>query len=151
MRVERRCVIDADRGAVWKIVSDPDCYPSFMSNLERWESANERPTGVGARYTVHWKIGSVPVGGLVEVVEFDDLRDLAWVGITGISLRGRIRLRDAGDGTKVTFRLSYQAPGGIFGYIADRIAVRQVGRTLADTLQCLKELVESAEAGAKAE
>ena len=144
MRVERRCVINADRDAVWKIVSDPDCYPSFMTNLERWETASEQRSGVGARYTVHWKIGSVPVGGLIEVVEFDDHRDLAWVGITGVNLRGRIRVRDAGDGrTKVTFRLSYQAPGGIFGYIADRIAVRQVGRTLAETLKCLEKLVES--------
>jgi hypothetical protein len=38
-------------------------------------------------------------------------------------------LRDAGDGqTKVTLRLSYQAPGGSWGYIADRVAVGQVGR-----------------------
>jgi uncharacterized membrane protein len=144
MRVERRCVINADRDVVWKIVGDPDCYPSFMTNLERWESANEQRSGVGARYTVHWKIGSVPVGGLIEVVEFDEDRDLAFVGITGITLRGRLRLRDGGHGqTKVTFRLSYQAPGGIFGYIADRIAVRQVGRTLAGTLKCLKGLAES--------
>jgi uncharacterized membrane protein len=144
MRVERRCVINADRDVVWKIVGDPDCYPSFMTNLERWESANEQRSGVGARYTVHWKIGSVPVGGLIEVVEFDEDRDLAFVGITGITLRGRLRLRDGGHGqTKVTFRLSYQAPGGIFGYIADRIAVRQVGRTLAGTLKSLKGLAES--------
>jgi uncharacterized membrane protein len=144
MRVERRCVINADRDVVWKIVGDPDCYPSFMTNLERGESANEQRSGVGARYTVHWKIGSVPVGGLIEVVEFDEGRDLAFVGITGITVRGRFRLRDGGQGqTKVTFRLSYQAPGGIFGYIADRIAVRQVGRTLAETLKCLKKLVES--------
>jgi uncharacterized membrane protein len=69
---------------------------------------------------------------------------VAWVGITGVNLRGRIRLRDAGDGrTKVTFRLSYQAPGGILGYIADRVAVRQVGRTTADTLKRLKALVEA--------
>ena len=143
MRVERRIVIDADRDAVWKIVSDPGCYPSFMTSLERWETANDQPAGVGARYTVHWKIGSVPVGGLVEVVEFDDKRDLAWVGITGVTLRGRIRLREAAQGrTQVTFRLSYQAPGGIFGYIADRIAVRQVGRNVADTLKSLKRLVE---------
>ena len=94
MRVERRCVINADRDAVWKVVSDPDRYPSFMTNLERWETANDQAPGVGARYTVHWKIGSVPVGGLIEVVEFDDGRDLAWVGITGVTLRGRIRLRD---------------------------------------------------------
>ncbi|HEV7581120.1 MAG TPA: SRPBCC family protein [Mycobacterium sp.] len=144
MRVERRCVIQADRAAVWKIVSDPDCYPKFMTNLERWESANDQAAGVGARYTVHWKIGSVPVGGLIEVVEFGESSDLAWVGITGVTLRGRIRLRDAGPGqTKVTFRLSYQAPGGILGYLADRIAVRQVGRTLSGTLKCLKQLVES--------
>jgi uncharacterized membrane protein len=144
MRVERHCLINADRGAVWKVVSDPDRYPSFMTSLERWESANDQPAGVGARYMVHWKIGSVPVGGLVEVVEFDDQRDLAWVGITGISLRGRIRLRDGKEGqTKVTFRLSYQAPGGIWGYIADRVAVRQVGRTTAGTLKRLKAIAES--------
>jgi len=144
MRVERRRVIDADRDAVWKLVSDPDTYPLFMANLERWESANDQPPGVGARYLVHWKIGSVPVGGLMEVVEFDDRRDLAWVGITGISMRGRIRLRDAGKGqTKVTFRLSYQAPGGIWGYVADRVAVRQVGRIAAGSLRRLEGLVGS--------
>jgi uncharacterized membrane protein len=144
MRVERHCVINADRDAVWKIVGDPDCYPQFMTDLERWETANDQSPGVGARYTVHWRIGSVPVGGLVEVVEFDDNRDLAWVGITGITLRGRIRLRDgAGGRTKVTFRLSYQAPGGIFGYIADRVAMRQVGRNVNETLKSLKRLVES--------
>ena len=66
------------------------------------------------------------------------------MGITGVTMRGRIRLRDAAEGrTKVTFRLSYQAPGGIFGYIADRVAVRQVGRIAADTLKRLKKLVES--------
>jgi uncharacterized membrane protein len=144
MRVERRCVVNADRDTVWKTVSDPDCYPSFMTNLERWEPANDQPAGVGARYRVHWKIGSVPVGGLIEVVEFDEGRDLAWVGITGVTLRGRMRLRDAAEGrTNVTFRLSYQAPGGLLGYIADRVAVRQVGRTLASTLKCLQGLVES--------
>ena len=93
---------------------------------------------------MHWKIGSAPVGGLIEVVEFDDRRDLAWVSITGVTLRGRFRLRDAGpSGTKVTFRLSYQAPGGLLGLLADRIASRQVGATLSTSLENLRELVES--------
>ena len=143
MRVERRLIINADRDAIWKVVSNPDCYPSFMPNLERWETLTEGPPGVGSRYEVHWKIGSVPVGGIVEVVEFDVGRDLAWVAITGVTQRGRFRLRDAGpDGTQVTFRLSYQAPGGLLGLIADRIASRQVGRELADTLKGLRKLVE---------
>ena len=143
MRVERRLIINADRDAIWKVVSNPDCYPSFMPNLERWETLTEGPPGVGSRYEVEWKIGSVPVGGIVEVVEFDVGRDLAWLAITGVTQRGRFRLRDAGpDGTEVTFRLSYQAPGGLLGLIADRIASRQVGRELADTLKGLRKLVE---------
>ena len=144
MRVERRCVIETDRETVWKVVSDPDCYPSFMPNLARWETITEGPARIGARYTVHWKIGSVPLGGVIEVVEFDEPRDLAWTSITGITLRGRFRLRETDDGrTKVTFRLSYQAPGGILGLIADRIATRQIGRTLTETLKNLKAQVES--------
>jgi uncharacterized membrane protein len=143
MRVERRLIINADRDAIWKVVSNPDCYPSFMPNLERWETLTAGPPGVESRYEVRWKIGSMPVGGIVEVVEFDGGRDLAWVAITGVTQRGRFRLRDAGpDGTQVTFRLSYQAPGGLLGLIADRIASRQVGRELADTLKGLRKLVE---------
>jgi uncharacterized membrane protein len=144
MRVERRCVIDADRETVWKFVSDPDCYPQFMASLERWETVSEGPARKGARYTVHWKIGSVPIGGVVEVVEFDPARDLTWIGITGVSLRGRFRLRDTEGGqTKLTFRLAYESAGGILGLIADRVAARQVGRNMAETLKNLRRMVES--------
>jgi uncharacterized membrane protein len=143
MRVERRCLVDADRDAVWKVVSDPDCYPEFVSSLERWETITEGPMRVGSRYTVHWKIGSVPIGGVVEVVEFDQGRDLAWIGITGVSLRGRFRLRDAEQGrTRVTFRLAYESAGGILGLIADRVAARQVGRNMTETLRRLRDLVK---------
>jgi uncharacterized membrane protein len=143
MRVERRCVIDADRDTVWKVVSDPDCYPDFMASLERWETLTEGPARIGARYTVHWKIGSVPIGGVIEVVEFDRARELAWIGITGVSLRGRFRLRDVDGGcTKLTFRLAYESAGGLLGLVADRVAARQVGRNMTETLKNLRRLVE---------
>ena len=144
MRVERRCIVNADRDAVWKLVSDPACYPSFVANLERWETETEGRVGRGSRYIVHWKIGAAPIGGTVEVVEFDNACDLAWTAITGMTVRGRFRLRDAGPAkTKVTFRLIYQAPGGLLGVIADRVAARQVARTLEHSLKNLKALVES--------
>jgi uncharacterized membrane protein len=144
MRVERRCVIDADRETVWKYVSNPDCYPEFMASLERWETLTTGPAAVGARYTVHWKIGSVPIGGVVEVVEFDPPRELAWIGVTGVSLRGRFRLRVVDDGrTKVTFRLAYESAGNILGLIADRVAARQVGRNMGETLKNLRKIVEA--------
>jgi uncharacterized membrane protein len=144
MRVERQLCIKADRHAVWDLISEPARYPSFMPNLERWETVTEGPAEVGSRYTVHWKIGAAPVGGVIELVEVDPARDLAWLSITGVSTRGRFRLRDAGaKGTKVTFRLSYQSPGGLLGLLADRVAARQVGQTLAASLENVRDIVES--------
>jgi uncharacterized membrane protein len=144
MRVQRQCVVEADRDTVWKVVSDPDCYPQFMASLERWEPEREGLMEKGARYTVHWKIGSVPIGGVVEVSEFDQARDLAWIGISGVSLRGRFRIRDCGDGrTKVIFRLAYESAGNLLGLIADRVAARQVGRNMSETLKNLRRMVEA--------
>lgn len=143
MRVERRIVVDADRETVWKVLSDPDRYPSFLAHLERWETLTEGPVRIGARYTVLWKVGSIPVGGIAEVVELDKARDLAWINITGVTQRGRFRLRDAGQGrTTVTFRLAYNSEGGLLGLIADRVASRWVGRSLAESLKNLRRLVE---------
>lgn len=144
MRLSRSIVVNVEPHLVWKHISDPGCYPEFMANLERWEIVTDTPAGVGARYTVHWKVGSVPIGGVIEVSEFDEPRDLAWIGITGITLRGRFRMRDAGDGrTRVSFRLAYEAPGGLLGLIADRVAASQVTRTMDETLRRLKHLVEN--------
>ena len=64
MRVERQLVMQADRHAVWKLVSDSDRYPDFMPNLERWETVTEGPADIGSRFIVHWKIGAAPVGGV---------------------------------------------------------------------------------------
>ncbi len=144
MRVERRIIVEADRDTVWTVLSDPDRYPSLLPHLERWETLTEGPARVGARYTVLWKIGSIPVGGVVEVVEFDEARDLAWINITGVTYRGRFRMRDTGEGrTLVTFRLAYTSEGGLLGLIADRVAARWVGRRLTESLKNLRRSVES--------
>ena len=81
---------------------------------------------------------------MIEVVKFDEARDLAWIGITGITQRGRFRLRDGPDGrTRVSFRMAYEAPGGLLGVIADWVSARQVGRTMTETLENLRSLAEA--------
>ena len=42
----------------------------------------------------------------------------------------------------MTFGLSYEAPGEVPGLIADRVAARQVGRIMSETLKRLKTMVE---------
>ena len=144
MRVERRVTVNADRDAVWKVLKDPADYPALLPHLQRWERVTKGPPGVGSRYTVLWEIGGIPVGGTVEVVEFDTARDLAWISITGVTQRGHFRLRDAGPGrVTVKFRLAYHSDGGLLGLIADRIAAREVGRSLSQSLKNLRRLVES--------
>jgi len=114
----------------------------LLPHLERWETLTEGPSELGARYTVLWKIGSMPMGGVVEVVEFDKARDLAWINITGVTQRGRFRLREVGPSRAlVTFRLAYNSDGGLLGLIADRVATRWVGRSLEESLENLRRLV----------
>jgi acyl-CoA synthetase (AMP-forming)/AMP-acid ligase II len=89
------------------------------------------------------RVGSADVGGLVEIVEFDEPGDLAWTSVTGIDQRGRWRLRETGDGrTRVTLRLSYGSPGGILGAVADRLSASMVARNLERSVDNLKRELE---------
>jgi fatty-acyl-CoA synthase len=140
MRIEKSVVIDASREDIWELISDPCNYPRFMSGLTRVKlKSPERPTGLGARYQVHFQIGSAEVGGLVELVECDAPADLAWTSVTGIDQRLRWRLRETDDArTRVTLRLAYDAPGGILGAVSEQVSKPMVSGTLDESLHNLK-------------
>jgi uncharacterized membrane protein len=144
MRIGARIEITAPIERVWSIVSDPRCALRFMSGVTRWEVASEEPMGLGARYRVLLRVGSAEVGGLIEVVEWDEPCELAWTSVTGIDQRGRFRLRNAPAGrTSVELRLAYGVAGsGLSGWLAERIAAPTVRGHLRRSLQQLKRLVE---------
>ncbi|HEX8087179.1 MAG TPA: SRPBCC family protein [Solirubrobacteraceae bacterium] len=144
MRVEARIQVSAPASAVWDFIADPARYLHFMAGITRWEVESEEPTGMGARYRMLMRVRSAEVGGLVEVVEWDEPRDMAWVSVTGIDQRGRWRLRERRFGrTDVELRLSYGVAGsGLLGWIADRVAAPTVRDNLRRTLQQLKRQVE---------
>ena len=146
MRVEESTAIEATPEAIWKLVSDPSQYPSFMSGITRFDIEGERETGTGARYMMRMHVGSAHVGGLVEIVEYDEPNDMAWTSVTGIDQRGRWRLREQDDGTTlVTLRLSYTAPGTFLSTIADVVSSRMVGSNLRESLERLKAKMEGTE------
>jgi uncharacterized membrane protein len=130
MRLYECIEIDAPREDVWAVVSDADQYPTFMAGVTRWNLKSGPGMGLGAR---------------IEVVEFDEPADLAWTSVTGIDQRGRWRLRELDDGrTKITLRLAYQAPGGLVGWLTDRVAARGVQANLRRAVHALKDRVEDA-------
>jgi fatty-acyl-CoA synthase len=149
VRVEETIAIDAPCEEIFEIVSDPSQYPSFMAGITRYDVESDNARGLGARYSMRMHVGSAHVGGLVEVVEYDEPREMAWTSVTGIEQRGRWRLRTNEDGTtEVMLRLSYSAPGTFLSTVADVVSARMVKSNLRESLERLKAKMEDLEMGA---
>ncbi len=144
MRVERELVINAPRENVWAYITDPANYTVFFSGITRWDVEGRQKRGCGARYRMLMRVGSAQVGGLVEVVEFDEPGDMAWTSVMGLDQRGRWRLRERGPNrTSVMFRLSYHAPGGLLGWLSDQLSAPMVRGNIRSMLENLKRHIES--------
>jgi len=154
MRIEKDITIDAPLERVWEWIGHPQDYPRWLAGITRFELEGEKDADdegdeddgevdVGSRYSMRMHVGSADVGGLIEVVECDPAKELAWTSITGIDQRGRWRLREADTGeTRVTMRFSYGSPGGITGGIVDRLSAPEVGRNISRGLKQLKAEIE---------
>jgi uncharacterized membrane protein len=144
MRVSASTQVGAPPERVWAVVSDPGRALSYMSGVTRWEVEGEQRTGLGARYRVLFRIGAAEVGGLIEVVEWDEGRELAWTSVRGIDQRGRWRVRERpGGGSQVELRMAYGVAGaGIFGWMAERVAAPTLSAHLRRSLRALKRLIE---------
>jgi uncharacterized membrane protein len=144
MRVKESTAITAPPEAVWDYLSDPDNYLRFVSGITRWEVQGEQRSGLGARYRMLMRIGAAEVGGLIEMVEWDEPRDMAWTSVTGLDQRGRLRLRELDGGrSRVEFRYQYGVAGsGIGGMISEWVAAPTLRRNLRRSLQQLKRQVE---------
>ncbi len=144
MRVAANIKVIAPADKVWSFVSDPEHVLSFMSSVTRWEVDGDRRTGLGARYRVLFRIGAAEIGGLIEVVEWEESRELAWTSVLGIDQRGRWRLRELPGGrTRVELRMAYGVAGsGPWGWLAERVAAPVVARHLRQTLSQLKRMIE---------
>jgi uncharacterized membrane protein len=144
MRVAASIEIAAPPNRIWEVVSDPARVLSFMSGVTRWETEGEPRTGLGARYRVLFRVGAAEVGGLIEVVEWDEGRELAWTSVLGVDQRGRWRVRPIRDGrTRVELRMAYGVAGsGLAGWVAERVAAPTISGHLRRSLRALKRLIE---------
>ena len=153
MRVKETTAINAPPDAVWEYLAEPDNYLRFVSGITRWEVQGEQRSGLGARYRMLMRIGAAEVGGLIEMVEWDKPRDMAWTSVTGIDQRVRLRIRVLDEGrSRVEFRYQYGvAGGGIGGMISEWVAAPTLGRNLRRSLENLKRQVEHEQLRAEAE
>jgi fatty-acyl-CoA synthase len=142
MRIEARLPVAAAPDEVWAVVSDPCVIGALSDTLLVDELEPGSKPGIGARYRALLRVGPVPVGGNVEIIEFNEPRDMAWTTLTGVDHRLRIRIRErAEDGTWLTVRFAYDSPG-LLGSVADLVSFPTVRGAIHDLLRQMVERVE---------
>src|SRR4051794_32218320 len=142
MRIERETVIAAPRSRVWDVVSRLDEHARVLAGVTRWEPLGDT-TGLGSRFDVRLEVGSAQLGSVIEINEWKDECEFAWVSVSGIDHRGRFTLRDAGRGeasshTRLRFRITYNAPGGVFGLVAGQLARPMLQGAVDRTVRAIK-------------
>jgi uncharacterized membrane protein len=144
MRICEHIDVTAPPALVWEQVSDPARVLHFFAGVTRWEVDGAQRTGLGARYRMLLRVGSAEVGGLIEIVEFAEERDLAWTSVTGVDQHGRWRLRPLpSGGARVELRLQYGvAGGGLWSWLAEQLGAPTVRGHARRTLTQLKRTVE---------
>jgi acyl-CoA synthetase (AMP-forming)/AMP-acid ligase II/uncharacterized membrane protein len=146
MRFDESILVRAPRPKVWELLRDPTRWPAvldWVTRLDPEDPDDPAEPGCRARYDMRVHVGSAEVGGLVELIEYDEQRDIVWTSITGVTQRGRLRLRDAEGGcTRVTLKLAYDAPGALLGTVAELIAAPQIAAAVRRGLESIKAEAE---------
>ena len=121
MRIEKQITVEAPPEKVWEWIGHPQDYPRWLAGMTRFDPESEPESEsdgdevrVGSRYAMRMHVGSADVGGLIEVVECDPCKELAWTSITGIDQRGRWRLREVESETRVGAPRTLLLLGAIF-------------------------------------
>jgi uncharacterized protein YndB with AHSA1/START domain len=143
MRIETRRSVRATPAEVWEVVSDPCVIGVLSDTFLVSELEPDTVPGVGSRYRALLRVGPVPVGGNVEIIEFEPPSDLAWTTLTGVDHRLRLRLRERDDGgTWLTLRFAYDSPG-LLGGVADIVSYPMVRSAIQDLLRSIIDRVEA--------
>jgi carbon monoxide dehydrogenase subunit G len=143
MRIETRRHAAATPDEVWAVVSDPCVIGALSDTLIVDELEPGTKPGVGARYRALLRVGPVPVGGNVEIIEFNPPRDMAWTTLTGVDHRLRVRLRDRSEGgTWLSIRFSYDSPG-LLGGVADVVSYPMVRTAIHELVRHIVTRVET--------
>ena len=140
IEVEKSIQITATPEQVFKLWSDYDNFPRFMSMVEEVRSLG------GDRS--HWVVKG-PAGTRVEwdsvITERAPGRLLAWRSEPGgaVDHAGRVQFAPSGSGTRVTVSMSYRPPGGRLGHAVASLFGRNPGQEMDADLQRMKSFVET--------
>ena len=142
------CVVDFDKTVhilapvreVFDFWSKMENFPRFMSHLKE-----VRDLGNNRSHWVAAGPGGVSVPWDAEVTRSEPNRLLAWKSVPGSLVRtaGRVRFEeDPTGGTRITIRMSYCPPAGIFGHTVACLFGADPKSEIDDDMIRLKSLLE---------
>jgi ribosome-associated toxin RatA of RatAB toxin-antitoxin module len=143
MKLRKSIEIERKPEEIFELIDDPGRYPEFFIGITRWEPRSEKRRGVGAKYRVLMKVGSIEAGGTVRVTDRTEPKAIKWVAERGIRQTGRWRLEPSDSGTVLTLEIDYDLSGGPVGALVERLTGRIVGRNMWATLRAARRLLES--------
>jgi ribosome-associated toxin RatA of RatAB toxin-antitoxin module len=143
MEISRSIVIDRAPQEVFALVDEPSRYPEFFIGITRWEPMTKKLKGVGAKYRVLMRIGSIEAGGVVRVVERRKPKLIRWEAEQGIHQSGRWILEPSDEGTRLSLEVDFDLSGGPVGALVARMTGRIVRRNMWATLLAARRILES--------
>jgi len=143
MRVSQKILIEATPKEIFGLVGDPARYPEFLAGMTRWKPQSDQLHGVGARFRILMKVGSVEVGGVVSVNRWDEDTCIEWTAEQGVRQSGRWLLTPVDGGTELSLEIDYDIGGGWIGSVVERIAARTITRNLWATLLAARRIIEA--------
>jgi ribosome-associated toxin RatA of RatAB toxin-antitoxin module len=141
VRIDRSILIERPPKEVFALVSDPSAYDGFYVGMSRWEARSRKRRGVGARFKVLMRVGSIEAGGVLRITEWAAPERIGWESESGVDFRGGWTIRQARVGTELRYEIDYSLPGP-FGWLAERLTGRIVDRNIRATLLAARRVLE---------
>lgn len=142
MRLRESVWIGRPPKQVFALVSDLARGPEWFVGITRWEPRSRKRRGVGARYRVLVKVGSIEAGGTLAVTEWKPGKSISWESVDGIEQRGRWTIRPRGSGAELGLEVEFGLPGGPVGRLAELLAGRVIARDMSATLLAARRILE---------
>lgn len=135
--VEANIHIDAPPEQVFDLFNDPDTFVDIIGHLQDADREGD---------TVEW-VAQGPLGiklsGEAEIVEEERPTALTWKSTGGaLDVRGSARFSPEEDGTRLSYSLSYDVPGGA----AAKVVAGALGDAEGEVQRTLERLKKLAEA-----
>jgi uncharacterized membrane protein len=128
--------------AVFEYVDEHSNTTKYMKDLTRWAPVGPNSHGKGAKFKVAMKAGPMTLSSVVDITTWRANSAIGWTSIEGFKQTGKWTFKSHGAGTKATFDMEYELPGGIAGRMLSRAAEPIVRGNIEQSVRNLRSQVE---------